>query len=164
MDKKETKPTSEQISLKKIPMMARKIIAGLAGLNGLFIVVLVVAVTYLGIKGRNEKITSFENSATALATALGPSIKSDDPTAIQNMAVEIAKAGKFALVIITDANGRVIGSTDRRLDHKIFKEMAKAPRRAKGYQSNERFLCDCAIVYAGKTLGAIRIQLLEGEF
>ena len=127
-------------------------------------IILLFVIAYINIASYRSKIQGFERNVTTLSVALGPLVVHPDQTLLTNLTVPLAQAGKFSLVLVTDANGKVIGSTDRRFDQQVVHSLAQADYPASGQNINGRLRLDCAIFDQGKRVGALRIEVSSKDF
>lgn len=127
-------------------------------------ILLLFVIAYLNITAYRSKIHYFERSVTLLATALGPLVVHPDQRVLTDLTVPVAEAGKFALVLVTDATGKVIATTDRRFDHQIIPSLAKISYPADAQNINGRLRLDCAVLYQGQHVGALRVEVSSSAF
>ena len=109
-----------------------------------------------------------EMAARAHVEAILPVIQEarphPDQRVLTDLTVPVAEAGKFALVLVTDPTGKVIATTDRRFDHQIISSLAKTSYPADAQNINGRLRLDCAVLYQGQHVGALRVEVSSSAF
>lgn len=160
MDEQQLNPPKRPSFSFKTSSPARTWVLVLVGIE----IILLFVIAYINITSYRSKIHGFERNVTTLSVALGPLVVHPDQTLLTDLTVPLAKAGKFALVLITDANGKVIGSTDRRFDQQVIHSLLQTDYPASGQNINDRLRLECAIFYQGKRVGALRAEVSAKDF
>ena len=134
-------------------------------LAGVLVVLGLLLVWAGSIRTQAARIQEFERAVDSIAGTLRfPLLDSKSERSSQGrnrmseLANEIRVEGDYTLVLITDEEGNVLASTDRKFDGKQIDELADAPLEAKTERRGGRWTCDRLIRLNTSPIGAIRIS------
>lgn len=120
--------------------------------------VLVLGVLILKLRIAQIRREAFEQTLAAVAAASVQTLLQQNSARTQRMAESVALAGGFGSVTFSDSQGNVLASSDRKLDHNLLQDMAKAGPKAVIRDEGGRMVGVTGVMLAeNNKFGAIRI-------
>lgn len=98
--------------------------------------------------------------AIALSTPLSEAIGGPEGQArLENLLKKVATEGDYALIILTDQQGKVIATTDRRFEDQVVRELAREQRTARVSSPGTRLRADCSVYAMQSRQGGLRVEM-----
>ncbi|HRJ28080.1 MAG TPA: hypothetical protein PLO61_11310 [Fimbriimonadaceae bacterium] len=108
---------------------------------------------------------AFLQGVRGLSAALVQPMLQRDSARLQRTLEQIASAGPYSVVVVTDARGLVVASTDRTLENKTLDSLRRPPIQSPKFERlSDRIRAETAIVIGGdNVLGGLRVESKVGS-
>jgi uncharacterized membrane protein affecting hemolysin expression len=139
-------PAPESNESKRMdPRLRSVIIAALTLL--LFIIVIFSS----NVRANQIQISELERSVDAMSEALEPNVIADSPEKLQRIITDVAKAGNYKEVSVSDNSGKIIATTNSARLGTQSPAMTVSTKKAKAEMKDGTVVVRRAIILAGDT-------------
>jgi uncharacterized membrane protein affecting hemolysin expression len=139
-------PAPESNESKRMdPRLRSVIIAALTLL--LFIIVIFSS----NVRANQIRISELERSVDAMSEALEPNVIADSPEKLQRIITDVAKAGNYKEVSVSDNSGKIIATTNSARLGTQSPAMTVSTKKAKAEMKDGTVVVRRAIILAGDT-------------
>ena len=130
------------------------------------VVVLLLALTAWAGSAKTEraKLDSLKMGTAALAASMkyplleAASLRTDaGRERLQPMVTEIAKAGGYIFVVLTDERGKVLASTDLNLQGKVLDDVSKSSKGPRVERTDGVLRATAPVLVGGSAIGYLRV-------
>lgn len=126
------------------------------------ILLFVIVVFSSNVRVKQTRIAELERSVDAMSEALEPSVLIDSHDKIQRTLTDVAKAGNYKEVSVSDNSGKIIATTNSARLNTESIAMKEATNKAKAQVRDGQVIIRRAIILAGDTrYGNLEIRVPE---
>ncbi|MFM9873622.1 MAG: hypothetical protein ACKVQS_09190 [Fimbriimonadaceae bacterium] len=129
---------------------------------GMTIILLIVVIFGANIRTEQTRISELERSVDAMSEAIEPNVLTDSPDKLQRLLTDIAKAGNYKEVSVSDNAGKIIATTNSARLGTQSDAMKVSTKKAKAVDKDGTLVIRRAIILAGDTrYGNLEIRLSQ---